>query len=119
MMKPWTSLALLLLLSAAVAGQAEDAVLLTPPPGPKPKINGPKIYACGPKHPFLYRIPATGQRPIQFAAEGLPAGLTLDAKTGIIRGVVAERSDYRVTFSAKNGQGQSERPMRIVCGDTL
>jgi len=103
----------------AIDPPGEEVVLLTPPPAPAPKINGPKIYACGPKHPFLYRIPATGQRPMQFAAEGLPAGLTLDAKTGIIRGVIAEKGDYRVTFSAKNGQGQSERPMRIVCGDTL
>ena len=54
---------------------SEEAALLTPPPGPAPKINGPKVYACGPRHPFLYRIPATGKRPMQFAAEGLPAGL--------------------------------------------
>ncbi len=81
-MKPWTSLACLLFLATAAAAEEEKAVLLTPPPGPAAKINGPKVYACGPKHPFLYRIPATGQRPMQFTAEGLPAGLALDADCG-------------------------------------
>ena len=36
---------------------AEEKVLLTPKPGPAPKINGPKVYGCRPGHPFLYRIP--------------------------------------------------------------
>ena len=98
-MKPWISLVGLLIFAAAAA--AEEAVLLTPPPGPAPKINGPKVYACGPKHPFLYRIPATGRRPMQFAAEGLPAGLSLDADSGIIRGTIAEKGEYRVTLRAK------------------
>ena len=97
----------------------EKAVLLTPPPGPAPKINGPKIYACGPTHPFLYRIPATGRRPMKFSAEGLPAGLVLDADAGIIRGKIAKKGEYRVTLRAKNGQGQAERPLKIVCGDML
>gem|GEM_PF-4377157 len=57
---------------------AETATLLTPKPGAEPRINGPKVYGCGPNHPFLYRIPATGNRPMQFSAENLPAGLTLD-----------------------------------------
>ena len=118
-MKPWTSLACLLFLATAAAAEEEKAVLLTPPPGPAPKINGPKVYACGPKHPFLYRIPATGRRPMQFTAEGLPAGLALDANSGIIRGAIAEKGEYRVTLRAKNAQGQAERPLKIVCGDTL
>ena len=117
-MKPWTSLLLLLLLASAVAAE-EKAVLLTPPPGPAPKINGPKVYACGPRHPFLYRIPATGRRPMQFTAEGLPAGLALDADAGILRGAVPEKGEYRVTLRARNEQGQAERPLKIVCGETL
>ena len=98
---------------------AREPVLLTPPPGPSPKINGPKVYACGPRHPLLYRIPATGKRPMQFAAEGLPAGLALNADSGIIRGRIAEKGDYRVTLRATNVLGQAVRPLKIVCGDTL
>jgi len=124
-MKPSTLFPVFLFLVSSVAGQkavelraGEEAVLLTPLPGSEPMINGPKVYACGPKHPFLYRIPVTGQRPMQFTAEGLPTGLALDAGSGIIRGAIAEKGEYRVVLRAKNQEGKSERLMRIVCGDT-
>jgi alpha-galactosidase len=103
----------------AIDPPGEEAVLLTPPPGPAPSINGPKIYACGPGHPFLYRIPATGRRPMVFAAEGLPQGLSLDADSGIIRGVIAKEGEYRATLRAKNALGQATRTLKIVCGGTL
>ena len=112
------TLLVLLLLTASASAQ-EEAALLTPPPGPAPQIHGPTVYACGPKHPFLYRIPATGKRPMQFSAEGLPAGLKLDDSSGIIRGAVAERGEYRVTLRASNAEGKSQRPFKIICGDTL
>jgi len=126
-MKPTTALACLLILSSAASAQEtavrtktnDEAALLTPPPSAAAKINGPKIYACGVKHPFLFRIPATGRRPMVFSAEGLPAGLALDANTGIIRGAIAEKGEYHLTLLAKNALGQSERSLKIVCGDTL
>ncbi len=97
----------------------EDAALLTPPPGPAPKINGPTIYACGPAHPFLYRIPATGRRPMRFSAAGLPAGLSLDPASGIIRGSVAAKGTYCAKLRAENDCGADQRSLRIVCGETL
>jgi len=125
-MKPWTPLALFLLIATVAAGQDstglpsdKKAVLLTPPPGLAAKINGPKVYACGPKHPFLYRVPATGRRPMKFTAERLPAGLVLDEDSGIIRGAIAEKGEYSVTLRAKNQEGQSQRPIKIICGPTL
>ena len=38
----------------------------------KPRINGPSLYGARPDHPFLYRIPATGRRPMLFFASELP-----------------------------------------------
>ncbi|MEI8376747.1 MAG: putative Ig domain-containing protein [Planctomycetota bacterium] len=105
--------------SNPVAATVEEAVILTPKPGPTPRINGPKVYGCGPSHPFLYRIPCTGVRPMIFATEGLPSSLKLDSMTGIITGTVPERGEYRVTFTAKNQFGRSERVMKIVAGDRL
>ena len=69
----------------------EEAVILTPPPPPEPRINGPRVYGARPGHPVIFRIPATGNRPMTFAAEGLPAGLSLDPQTGILTGAVAAR----------------------------
>jgi len=98
---------------------SEPAVILTPQPGPAPKINGPKVYGCRPGNPFLYRIPTTGERPIKFTAAGLPKGLRLDAVNGIISGTVPKRGETTVTIGASNEYGRTKRRFKIVCGDTL
>jgi len=94
--------------------------ILTPKPDPQPKINGPRVYGCRPGHPFLYRIPVTGIRPIKFRVHALPGGLSLDPETGIIRGTAPSRpGEYKVTLIAANARGKDERPFKIVVGDTL
>lgn len=102
---------------------ARDAELrtltLTPKPGPQPHINGPKIYGVRPGHPFVYRIPATGERPMEFGAAGLPSGLVCDTRSGIITGSVLTRGTYVVTLTAKNALGSSERQFTIVVGDRI
>lgn len=103
----------------AVNPPREAEIILTPKPGLAPHINGPKLYGCRPEHPFLYRIPATGMRPMRFAADHLPAGLSLNAATGIITGSIANHGDYQVTLHAKNTQGNSSRIFNITCGDVL
>ncbi len=110
---------LVLLLCLWPVAQAAPGAALTPPPPPQPRINGPKVYGVRPGHPFLYLIPATGLRPMTFSAKGLPAGLKLNSKTGIITGAVARGGEYRVTLRAKNARGTAERPFRIVAGNTL
>jgi len=73
----------------------EEKVILTPKPGPEPKINGPKAYGCRPGRPFIYRIPCLGKRPFRFNAENLPPTLKLDTATGIITGTApAEIGEY-------------------------
>ena len=76
----------LLFLGTSSWALGDEAVVLTPKAAPSPHINGPRVYGCHPGHPLLYRIPATGTRPMTFAADGLPDGLKLDAATGIITG---------------------------------
>jgi alpha-galactosidase len=112
---------LLICLSAPLFCSAEDArPILTPKPPATAKINGPTIYGARPGHPFLYRIPCTGIRPIQFAAKDLPPSLTLDPATGILTGTTPGKpGTYPVTLLASNAQGKSSRLFRIVVGDTL
>jgi alpha-galactosidase len=45
-------------------GPKEEVYILTPKPGPAPRINGPRVYGCRPGNPFIYRIPTTGLRPM-------------------------------------------------------
>lgn len=69
----------------------------------KPQIHAPAIYGAGPGRPVLYRIPATGQRPMTFTAD-LPEGLTINNE-GIITGTAAE-GEYPVTITAENPLGK-------------
>ncbi len=105
--------------SPVPAAADDEAVILTPPPPATPRINGAKIFGVRPGHPFLFTIPATGQRPMEFAVDGLPAGLKVDLQTGQITGSLAARGEYVVTFHAKNALGEAKRTFKIVCGDTL
>ena len=104
-----------------VPAPREEPVLLTPPPPARPRINGPRILGVRPGSPFLYRIPATGERPLSFAARGLPAGLVLDPATGILTGAIENRvhRTHRVELSAENRHGGDRRELRIAVGETL
>jgi len=93
--------------------------ILTPLPGPEPRINGARIFGVRPGSPFLFTIAATGKRPITFSAKGLPEGLELNSKTGFIRGVIAKKDTYYVTLIATNDVGSAERDFRIVVGDEI
>jgi alpha-galactosidase len=108
-------------ISASQLCSASDArPILTPKPPAAAKINGPTVYGARPGHPFLYRIPCTGLRPVQFAAKGLPPTLSLDPATGIVSGVSpAQPGVYPVTLLASNSKGKSTRLFRIVVGETL
>jgi len=93
--------------------------VLTPYPSPRPKINGADVYGERPGNPFLFKIPATGAKPLTFKADGLPAGLTLDAATGIITGVVTQKGDYPVVITASNSRGAVHKKITIKIGDLI
>ena len=104
---------------AEVKLDPNERYILTPKAPAEPRINGVKVFGVRPGSPFLYRIPAMGERPIKFASEGLPAGLLLDAKSGIITGRVTEAGSYHATLTAENSRGKAKREFRIIVGNTL
>ena len=93
--------------------------ILTPRPKGTPRINGPAIYGVTPAAPFLYRIPATGEGPLHFAAAGLPATLHLDGNTGIITGSLPQKGNYDLRLTVTNKAGSAVRSFTIVCGDKI
>ncbi len=97
----------------------EKEVILTPKPGPKPKINGPTVYGLRPGSPLMYKVPATGQRPIVFSAKNLPAGLQIDPASGLLTGTLAKEGDYKITLVAANAVGTYERSFTIKCGKLI
>ncbi len=101
--------------------QLEEGIpyILTPAPSPRPRINGARITGVRPGHPLLFRIPATGRRPLRFTVADLPAGLHLDAAQGIISGRLDRRGTYRVHIRATNALGSDTSHLDIVVGDLV
>ncbi len=93
--------------------------ILTPPAPETPRINGPSVFGARPGSPFLFAIPATGKRPMKFLAQGLPAGLKLDAATGQITGKLPKAGEHDVTLRARNALGSAEKKFRIVAGEKI
>ncbi|VGO20652.1 putative Ig domain-containing protein [Pontiella sulfatireligans] len=95
--------------------------ILTPPEPLFPRINGASVFGVRMGSPFLYTIPATGERPLHFSAEGLPEGLQLNAASGIISGAIADRShrEHPVVLRAKNAHGEAEKKFTVVVGGTI
>ncbi len=93
--------------------------ILTPAAPLTPRINGANVFGVRPGSPFLFTIPATGDRPMEFSATNLPSGLKLDKTTGQITGKVQSKGEFIVTLGANNSLGSAEKQFRIVCGDTI
>jgi alpha-galactosidase len=105
--------------ATSTANGPSDADILTPKSAATPRITGPKVFGVRPGNPFLFKVTATGDKPMTFSADHLPAGLTLDATSGMITGTLQEKGTHSVTLHAKNTKGEDTRLFRIVCGDTI
>ncbi len=103
----------------AVSKSEGTPYILTPAVSAKVKINGANVFGERPGNPFLYKIPATGQQPITYKVDGLPADLKLDAQTGIITGVVNDKGDYPVTITVSNKLGTEHKKFTIKIGDLI
>ena len=110
-------IAVLLAVAPVFAAAPEQYGILTPPAPREPRISGPRVFGVRPMRPVLFTIPATGERPITFAAKNLPQGLALDSETGRITGMLASEGEHTVTLVATNARGKAERALKIVVGD--
>ena len=97
----------------------EARTILTPKAGPAPRINGPALTGVAPGHDVIYKIPATGTKPISYSVTKLPKGLKLDPATGVITGKIAGRGRYPVTFHARNAVGTTSKEFTFVAEGTL
>ena len=106
--------------TTCVASGQQVSDLRTPKPLEIPHLNGPKLYGVRPSHPFLYRIPCTGQRPMRYSVKHLPHSLKLDRRSGTISGKAPLKAgEYFVTLQAANSLGKDTRSFEIVVGDRI
>ena len=66
--------------NAPVTNIVVTPYILTPAAPATPRINGPNVFGVRPGSPFLYTIPATGERPMAFSLEGVPNQLVIQTK---------------------------------------
>lgn len=105
--------------SIKVVFQDEVPYILTPEPSPAPSINEPKITGVRPSKPFLFRLPVSGQKPLEYTLSGLPAGLTFDSEKGIISGKVDTPGLYNVGVKVENEAGSDSSIIKIIVGDDI
>jgi alpha-galactosidase len=96
-----------------------NSQILTPPPSKLPRINGAKVFGVRPNSPVLYKIAASGEKPMKYEVTGLPNGLALNNETGIITGKLSKRGDYQMQVKVTNGLGKAERVLTIKVGDKI
>jgi alpha-galactosidase len=113
----WVLVGIALMVGAAAFGQAAPRIASGVPP--EPAIHGPRVVGATPGAPFLFLIPATGEGPLTYSAQNLPADLVLDAQTGIISGAVEKAGTTAVEIEVRSPRGPARRGLTIVAGEHL
>src|ERR1017187_932454 len=96
------------------SGQGAIVVLMftISPAGPIPAITSQLLVPSPAGAALTYTITASNS-PTSFSAAGLPAGLSLDASTGVISGTPAMPQVARIPISATNSYGSS-LPLNLI-----
>jgi|GEM_PF-7061457 hypothetical protein len=97
------------------AGQSAQAVS-TPGSGNGPVITSASSSRISLGVPFTYQITATNN-PVRYTAQGLPAGLSVDAATGLISGTPQQVGEYDVVLGASNADGEGQMHLFLGSGN--
>ena len=99
-------------LEASVAA----AYILTPPAPATPRYNGPLVFGVRPGSPVIFRLAFSGEKPMKYAVEGLPEGVSLDPDKGVLSGSVAKAGNYPLVLIARNGKGEARAEFTLKVG---
>ena len=90
--------------------------ILTPPAPATPRYNGPLVFGVRPGSPVIFRLAFSGEKPMKYAVEGLPEGVTLDPDKGVLSGSVRKAGDYPLVFIARNAKGEARAEFTLKVG---
>ncbi|MFF6803988.1 alginate lyase family protein [Streptomyces sp. NPDC012616] len=93
---------------------SEPATAAMPTPA-EPGITSRSQAFANKGVPFRHLLRATHE-PVRFAADGLPDGLRLDRRTGLISGTPARTGEFDVTTEAGNASGHTTAPLTLTVG---
>ena len=102
-----------------LAASVSAPYILTPPAPATPRYNGPLVFGVRPGSPVIFRLAFSGEKPMKYAVEGLPKGVTLDPDKGVLSGSVAEKGDYPLVFIARNAKGETRAEFTLKVGDKI
>ena len=103
----------------SLAASVTAPYILTPPAPATPRYNGPLVFGVRPGSPVIFRLAFSGDKPMKYAVEGLPKGVSLDPDKGVLSGSVAEKGDYPLVFIAKNAKGETRAEFTLKVGDKI
>ena len=103
----------------SLSATATVPYILTPPAPVTPRYNGPLVFGVRPGSPVIFRLAFSGEKPMKYAVEGLPKGVSLDPDKGVLSGSVAEKGDYPLVFIAKNAKGETRAEFTLKVGDKI
>ena len=93
--------------------------ILTPPAPAMPRYNGPLVFGVRPGSPVIFRLAFSGDKPMEYAVEGLPEGVVLDPEKGVLSGSCAVAGDYPLVFVARNAKGETRAEFTLKVGDKI
>ncbi len=95
-----------------------ERVALTPKAPLEPRINGARVFGVRPGAPLLFKIAASGQKPLRYEAK-LPKGAQIDAQSGVISGTLPQKGEFRVPVTVSNARGKATREVVIKVGEEI
>ncbi len=93
--------------------------ILTPDVSDKPRINNAKVFGVRPNSPVIFKIAATGKKPLRYQASNLPNGLSIDEAAGIITGKVEAKGNYDIDIIVSNSLGAAVQNFKLKVGNEL
>jgi len=84
---------------------------------PEPVLHEPRIIGTTPGRPFHFLVPATGEGPLHFSADGLPEGIQLDSNSGVMSGSAMKAGRYAVRLKVSGPRGETAGTLTIVAGE--
>ncbi len=93
--------------------------ILTPKPSSKLKIHTPLEYGASANKSFLYKVPASGNGPINYSIKGMPQGLLINKSSGIISGTIITEGIYNTVITIKNKSENISKPFIIKVGEGI
>ena len=93
--------------------------ILTPPAPATPRYNGPLVFGVRPGSPVIFRLAFSGDKPMQYAVDGLPEGVVLDPEKGVLSGSCAVAGEYPLVFTARNAKGETRAEFTLKVGDKI